>query len=95
MTKKNINRMQVAQNRTLRIVLEKNTDTPTDDLIKEANVLSIYQMIVMARMIILKKILLTGKPKNLFNILEITKHQRSSTVRVELKKVPHRENPIM
>ena len=62
-TTKDNSRLQVLQNNLNRLLLNAKYDTPTEDLLKETNSLSVQQMIAYHTTVLAYKIIKAGKPK--------------------------------
>ena len=64
-TVKDNSRLQVLQNNLNRVLLNARYDTPTEDLLKQTNSLSVQQMIAYHTTVLAYKIMKSGKPSSL------------------------------
>ena len=75
-TKNDNRRLQVIQNQVSRLLIDKRVgyykqNMPTSQLLGTADVLSIHQLGVQSTLVMVKKVLLSGKPDYLFDKLKI------------------------
>ena len=71
MTVADCNKLQVVQNAVNRILTGARVGTRTEDLLIETGALSVHQMIASTTLLLVFKVLKTGKPAYLANKLEI------------------------
>ena len=73
-TKEDCRKLQVLQNKVLRCKIgHLNRHTPTIELLRRANDLSVHQLGAYHSLVTLARILLNGKPAYLFNRLDLRK----------------------
>ena len=73
MTAADCNKLQVLQNSVNRILTGARFGTRTEDLLIETNTISVHQMIAFSTLLMVFKVLKSGKPAYLAKKLEITR----------------------
>ena len=78
MTSQDIDKLQVLQNNVNRIISGAPSRTPTEDLLRDTDSLSVMQLMALYTVMLVRRVTNSGKPKYLANRLKFEEEDRNT-----------------